>query len=69
MLGYVCQEEIKFIYNFIRLKYSIFVYGEFKYLIYYVKFVMEFGEKNVFVLENGKVLEIIKDGVKVVGMV
>lgn len=45
------------------------MYGEFKYLIYYVKFVMEFGEKNVFVLENGKVLEIIKDGVKVVGMV
>ncbi len=67
--GHACQEEIKLIHNLTRPKYSIPVHGEFKHLIHHAKLAMELGEKNVFVLENGKVLEITKDGAKVVGMV
>ncbi|WPX09402.1 ribonuclease J [Anaerocellum danielii] len=67
--GHACQEEIKLIHNLTRPKYSIPVHGEFKHLIHHAKLAMELGERNVFVLENGKVLEITKDGAKVVGMV
>jgi len=67
--GHACQEEIKLIHNLTKPKYSIPVHGEFKHLIHHAKLAMELGEKNVFVLENGKVLEITKDGAKVVGMV
>lgn len=67
--GHACQEEIKLIHNLTRPKYSIPVHGEFKHLIHHAKLALELGEKNVFVLENGKVLEITKDGAKVVGMV
>ncbi|AZT89689.1 ribonuclease J [Caldicellulosiruptor changbaiensis] len=67
--GHACQEEIKLIHNLTRPKYSVPVHGEFKHLIHHAKLAMELGEKNVFVLENGKVLEITKDSAKVVGMV
>lgn len=67
--GHACQEEIKLIHNLTRPKYVIPVHGEFKHLIHHAKLALELGEKNVFVLENGKVLEITKDGAKVVGMV
>lgn len=67
--GHACQEEIKLIHNLTRPKYSVPVHGEFKHLIHHAKLAMELGEKNVFILENGKVLEITKDSAKVVGMV
>lgn len=67
--GHACQEEIKLIHNLTRPKYFIPVHGEFKHLIHHAKLAMEMGEKNVFVLENGKALEITKDAAKVVGMV
>ncbi|WAM32040.1 ribonuclease J [Caldicellulosiruptor naganoensis] len=67
--GHACQEEIKLIHNLTRPKYSVPVHGEFKHLIHHAKLAMELGEKNVFILENGKVLEITKDSAKVVGSV
>ncbi|WAM33529.1 ribonuclease J [Caldicellulosiruptor morganii] len=67
--GHACQEEIKLIHNLTRPKYTVPVHGEFKHLIHHAKLAMELGERNVFVLENGKVLEITKDSAKVVGSV
>ncbi|MEZ0537658.1 ribonuclease J [Caldicellulosiruptoraceae bacterium PP1] len=69
--GHACKEEIKLIHNLTRPKYFIPVHGEFKHLIHHAKIAMEMGEnpRNIFILENGKVLEITKEQAKVIGSI
>jgi len=69
--GHACQEEIKLIHNLTKPKFFIPVHGEFKHLIHHAKLAIEMGmePKDIFILENGKVAELTKDGGKVVGSV
>lgn len=64
--GHACQEELKMILALTKPKYYIPVHGEYKHL----KAASELGkmmgikEQNIFILNNGGVLEISNDGAK-----
>ncbi|WP_425060920.1 ribonuclease J [Sporomusa carbonis] len=57
--GHASQEELKLIHNLIRPKFFIPVHGEYRHLIKHAKLAQSLGmpKENVFVAENGQVLE------------
>ena len=64
--GHACQEELKIMLSLIRPMYFMPVHGEYKHLLQHAHLAMETGVKaeNVFISENGKVLEISAAGAK-----
>ncbi len=58
--GHACQEELKIIIALTKPKYFIPVHGEFTHLKKHAElaYLLGIDPKNVFLLENGKVLEI-----------
>lgn len=58
--GHACQEELKIMLSLIRPMYFMPVHGEFKHLLQHAHLAEETGVKkeNIFISENGKVLEI-----------
>ncbi len=69
--GHACQEELKIMLSLIRPKYFMPVHGEYKHLLSHAHLAVETGikEENIFLSENGKVLEISATGAKLSGMV
>lgn len=69
--GHACSEELKLILGICRPKYFMPVHGEYKHLLNHRKLAMDVGmdEKNVFVLQNGNVLEIENGKAKTAGSV
>lgn len=69
--GHACQEELKMILSLVKPKYFIPVHGEYRHLCKN----KELGEltgiskKDIFVLDNGRVLEISPSSAKIVGTV
>ncbi len=65
--GHACKEELKLIHSLTKPKYFIPVHGEYRHLKQHAELAMEVGipKKNVFILGNGNVLEITKEGAKV----
>ncbi len=65
--GHARQEEIKLLHALLKPKYVMPVHGEYKMLIQHRQLVMDMGmpKENVFVMANGDVLEINKQGGKV----
>ena len=63
--GHGCQEEIKTIMGLTKPKYFIPVHGEYKHLYKNRELAREMGipEENIFVGENGMVIEITPDGI------
>ncbi|VBB08029.1 metallo-beta-lactamase [Lucifera butyrica] len=57
--GHASQEELKLIHNLIRPKFFIPVHGEYRHLKKHAKLAQELGmpKENIFVAENGQVLE------------
>ncbi len=57
--GHASQEELKLMHNLIRPKFFIPVHGEYRHLIKHAKLAQELGlpKQNVFVTENGQILE------------
>ncbi len=57
--GHACQEELKMMINLVRPKFFIPVHGEYRHLVKHAKLAQQMGipEENVFVAENGSVLE------------
>ncbi|MDR7865527.1 MAG: ribonuclease J [Sporomusaceae bacterium] len=57
--GHASQEELKLMHNLVRPKFFIPVHGEFRHLVKHAKLAHELGmpRENIFVAENGHVLE------------
>lgn len=64
--GHGSQEEMKLMLNLVRPRYFMPVHGELRHLRHHARLAIESGvpEKNIFVLENGMVLEVDKYGVR-----
>ncbi|MDX9871372.1 MAG: ribonuclease J [Clostridia bacterium] len=61
--GHASQEELKMMFNLVRPKFFVPVHGEYRHLIKHAKLANQMGipKENVFVAENGQVLEFTKD--------
>ena len=66
--GHACQEELKMILALAKPQYFIPVHGEFKHLKTHADLALLMGmkQKNIFLMDIGKVLEISKDSAKCV---
>ena len=69
--GHGSEEELKTILNLVRPKYFVPVHGEYRHLSRHAKLAQQMGvaRENVFVLDNGDVLELTESGGKVTGKV
>jgi ribonuclease J len=63
--GHASKEELKLILNLIKPKYFMPIHGEFRHLMYHAKLAEKVGipRENIFILENGEVLEINQQGI------
>ena len=69
--GHACQEELKLIHTLVRPKYFMPVHGEYRHLKRHSLLAQSLGmdEANIFISDNGQVLEITSDGAKINGNV
>lgn len=69
--GHASQEELKTILNLVKPKYFVPVHGEYRHLARHALIAEQMGipKDNVFLLENGDVLELTATSGKVVGKV
>ncbi|MBQ2932475.1 MAG: ribonuclease J [Clostridia bacterium] len=69
--GHACQEELKIILALAKPKYFMPVHGEYKHLSRHKDLALEMGipSKNIFMMENGKVLEVSNSSGKIAGTV
>ena len=69
--GHACQEELKLMLSLVKPKYFMPVHGEFRFLKHHGELASMIGtpKENIFILENGRTLEIsngiVKKGVQV----
>ncbi|MDR1042862.1 MAG: ribonuclease J, partial [Clostridiales Family XIII bacterium] len=58
--GHACEDELKLLLSLIRPKYFMPVHGEVRHLYRHAAIAGELGipEKNIFILENGNILEV-----------
>lgn len=64
--GHACQEELKLMLSLVKPKYFIPAHGEVRHQLKHAKVAQSLGMKseNIFLMENGNVLEISQNGVK-----
>ena len=69
--GHACQEEQKLMLTLVKPKYFIPVHGEYRQLIAHAETAKKIGisHENIFISENGKVLELNEDEAKFTGHV
>lgn len=69
--GHACQEELKIILALAKPKYFMPVHGEYKHLSRHRDLALQMGipSKNIFMMENGTVLEITSTAGKITGTV
>ena len=69
--GHAYQEELKLIHSLVHPKYFMPVHGEYRHLIHHKDLAVKLGMKkeNVFILENGDVLQLTKRSAKKEGKV
>jgi ribonuclease J len=69
--GHASKEELKLMMNLVKPKYFMPVHGEYRHLVYHSKLAEKQGipKENIFVLENGDVLEITEEGARKGGKV
>ncbi len=69
--GHACQEELKIMLALTKPKYFIPVHGEYSFLKTHANLATYMGinKKNVFIMENGKVLELTRDSARISGAV
>jgi ribonuclease J len=62
--GHAYREELKLLLNMIKPYYFVPIHGEFRHLKHHAQIAKEVGvnERNIFLLENGDMLEITKSG-------
>lgn len=61
--GHASQEELKMMHNLIRPKFFIPVHGDYRHLYKHAQLAQELGmpKENVFIAENGNILEFTRD--------
>lgn len=61
--GHASREELKLMHNLVRPKFFIPVHGEYHHLVKHAKLAQELGmpKENIFIGENGQILEFTKD--------
>jgi len=66
--GHASQEELKMMLNFLRPRYFVPIHGDYRHLIHHAKLAENVGipKQNIFVVENGNVLEFSAHGGRVV---
>jgi len=69
--GHACQEELKLIHTLVKPKYFIPVHGEYRHLKKHAEIAESLGlsKENIFILENGRVIEFTKDSAELNGFV
>ena len=69
--GHACQEEIKLVQSLLRPKYYMPIHGEYRHLDANKALALEMGmaERDIFISEIGKVLELSVGGARFVGSV
>lgn len=69
--GHACQEELKLIHTLVKPKYFIPVHGEYRHLRQHALLAEELGmnSENIFIMSNGKVLELGMDRARINGSV
>jgi len=69
--GHASQEELKLMLNMIRPQYFVPIHGEYRHLVLHARLAEQVGIpwRNIFVLENGHVLELDRDSAQIVDKV
>ncbi|HHW02801.1 MAG TPA: ribonuclease J [Thermoanaerobacterales bacterium] len=69
--GHASQEELKLMLNLIRPKFFVPVHGEYRHLIHHAQLARQVGipEENIFIAENGRILEFTQDSGRMAGKV
>ena len=69
--GHASREELKLMMNLVKPRYFIPIHGEYRMLIRHAQIAEEIGmsPENIFILDNGQVLEFEKDGARLNGRV
>ncbi len=69
--GHACQEELKIIHNLVRPKFFMPVHGEYRHLKQHANLAAKLGmpTSNIFLMENGRMLELSQDTAKINGTV
>lgn len=69
--GHASQEELKLMHNLIRPKFFVPIHGEYRHLVKHAQIAQELGmpKTNVFVAENGNVLEFSSDKGSIIGKI
>ena len=64
--GHAAAEELKMLLNLVQPRYFIPVHGEYRHLHFHAKLAISTGvpSENVFIMENGEVLEVDADGAR-----
>jgi ribonuclease J len=67
--GHAAQEELKLMISLAHPKYFVPVHGEYRHLVMHAQIARAMGipDENVFILEDGDILEIDRDRARVVG--
>jgi ribonuclease J len=69
--GHASKEELKLMLSLVRPKYFIPVHGEYRHLIYHAQLAKKVNipEENIFILENGEVMEFTGNSARRAGVV
>ncbi len=69
--GHASKEELKLMLSLIKPKYFIPVHGEYRHLVYHAQLAKKVNipEENIFILENGEVMEFTRDSARRAGLV
>jgi ribonuclease J len=69
--GHASKEELKLMLNMVRPKYFMPIHGEYRHLAFHAQLAEKVGipKGNIFILENGEVLEITEEGARKNGRV
>lgn len=69
--GHACQEELKIIHNLVSPKFFMPVHGEYRHLKQHANLMRKLGmpAENIFMMENGRVLELGPGSAKINGYV
>jgi ribonuclease J len=69
--GHASKEELKLMLSMVRPKYFMPIHGEYRNLVNHAKLARKLGipRENIFLMENGNVLKIDKDGAAIDGKV
>lgn len=64
--GHASKEELKLMLNMVRPRYFMPVHGEYRHLVYHSRLAEKVGIpiENIFILENGEILEISEEGAR-----